>query len=339
MAFVGDKKRKIAYAPSLGQPDVEHDKCLCYLYKSLLQRFQLVTFREKSAVELCEKYFGISSYHVLDPVFLMENHVFQRIAEKSKEKIEIEKPYLLAYILDYNLEKQKLIENAAKKFGLDYKIILDRHQYVYSFNVKYKNINLIDMPSFEDWLYFIAKSNFVITDSFHGTCFALYFHKNYISLKNRNTLRFDSLAHLLDHGETQQKIHIYDRIDEANNELDSLNKLDFTIFDSRIAHARTYCLELLNNALSIDLTDVPSTKKLEEPMEYESRLCYVELWKKNYFLNNKYLLESISLKVAFLSIIKKICTHSIFAKVIDCFLPKYTKRRIVIVNFIKSLLK
>ena len=52
----------------------------------------------------------------------------------------------------------------------------------------------------EEWLWYIKHSDFVITDSFHGTCMAVLFHKPFIAIGNpeRGTSRFESLLGSLD---------------------------------------------------------------------------------------------------------------------------------------------
>ncbi len=40
-------------------------------------------------------------------------------------------------------------------------------------------------------MYYFANSEFVITDSFHGTCFALILNKKFAAIKNRQSERFN----------------------------------------------------------------------------------------------------------------------------------------------------
>ena len=57
-------------------------------------------------------------------------------------------------------------------------------------NLKVKN---------ELWMANIANSSFVVTDSFHGLCFAIIFNKPFIVLhnKNRGNARFESLLKMI----------------------------------------------------------------------------------------------------------------------------------------------
>ncbi|OUO50550.1 hypothetical protein B5F76_11420 [Desulfovibrio sp. An276] len=346
MAFADDTKKKLAYAPCLGKPDVEHDPCLRYLYARLLQRFQLVTFREKSAVELCGKFFGRPSYQVLDPVFLVDSKVFYRIVEESQSKVDMmstnTKAYLLAYILDYTFEKQKLIEKTADNLGLDYRIILDSSQYAFFSMDSLCNPKIVSKPTFEEWLCLIAKASFVVTDSFHGTCFALYFHKNYISLKNRNTSRFDSLVYLLKHENESRKVHIYASVEDAMNDLERLEKLNFSFIDSCIVSERIKCKQILSSALSMD---VSNDFLAETPREHNDLIHYVDLWKRSYFqkLNSEQFLLYTPLKSILRQRIKRyiwhVCSQLKCLKIIDLLFPKYTARRQYMIIKIKKFLR
>ena len=70
-----------------------------------------------------------------------------------------------------------------------------------------------------DWLKCFAKSKFVITDSFHGMCFALIFNKPFIVIANygRGIERFESLLDMC---------NLNDRLIDINN----LNDISYDNF-------------------------------------------------------------------------------------------------------------
>ncbi|MFQ9152762.1 MAG: polysaccharide pyruvyl transferase family protein [Blautia sp.] len=55
--------------------------------------------------------------------------------------------------------------------------------------------NTVENLQVEQWLYYFKNSDFVITDSFHGTCIAILFNKPFIAIGNpaRGSSRFESL--------------------------------------------------------------------------------------------------------------------------------------------------
>ena len=58
--------------------------------------------------------------------------------------------------------------------------------------------NVDQMVSVEQWLSYIRDAKMVITDSYHGTLFSIYFGKRFVSIKNssRGNARFDTLQTL-----------------------------------------------------------------------------------------------------------------------------------------------
>ena len=68
-------------------------------------------------------------------------------------------------------------------------------------DISNKNVNLYDKkdkPSVSNWLNAIKTCKFLITDSFHGVCFAIIFNKPFVCIKNqdRGGARFDTLCEL-----------------------------------------------------------------------------------------------------------------------------------------------
>ena len=136
-------------------------------------------------------FFGVQAQLVVDPVFLISKKEWMEIAQLARIKETDE--YLLAYILNPTNEKKKLIEDAGKKLGLKIHVIVDASDYDNKKDL-FNDQGLIEKPSFEEWLFYLYNAKYIITDSFHGTCLSIIFEKRFISIKNRQKQRFDSLA-------------------------------------------------------------------------------------------------------------------------------------------------
>ena len=143
--------------------------------KMALKSFDYISCREKSGTEILSKFFNLNSDFMLDPVFLVNPAAFDKIIEKSNVNDEL----IVSYVLDDNEQYNKAYDYLQNKFNT---------------NVLKINPEKADVPV-EDWLAYIKKCKFFITDSFHGVCFALLFNKNFICLKNnsRGAARFDTL--------------------------------------------------------------------------------------------------------------------------------------------------
>lgn len=274
MGFVESNNKKIAYAPSLGLPDFEHDEYTKAIYKHLLSRFDFLSFREDSAVEHCKKYLGLDSKYVMDPVFLVNQGTYKNISMKSK--LNIKEKYILAYILDASAEKVELIQKYSNRLGIKSLIILDINNY--EKNATFFKSGLLGKLAFEDFIYYYINAEFIITDSFHGTCFSLIFNKKYISLKNRNRKRFDALINFM-----KVKVNfipIFNNTLEASR-VDVFNQdYNFEVINNILDNCRTECSNMLMKALS----EKTSTKYNDS---VEMNVDLAKLWKSNFSLQNQ----------------------------------------------------
>lgn len=144
--------------------------------KRLLKRFNHVSVREKSGVSICKKYFDVDAEHVLDAVFLLDANDYQKLIDKSV--LDVPEDYFCKYIIN---------QSCVDRGILDY---IDSCENMYSLydgcdHIGFiKNSNLKDWkysgPKLVDWLKLMSKCKYVITDSFHGLCFAIIFKKQFV---------------------------------------------------------------------------------------------------------------------------------------------------------------
>lgn len=201
--FVNDDKRKISYAASFGHikdlsPSNEIPKI-----SALMKRFNAISVREDSGVSIAQGVYGVPATQVAEPIFLTDAQHYRDLASRSSR--DVSTPYLLAYILDPTPEKKAAIEHVAAKLGLKPRIILDAWPHLFEENkAKMAMDDAIedDLDAY-DFLKLYANSSYVVTDSFHGTAFALKFEKPFASIGNRRrgVARFDSLFQLVGHRE------------------------------------------------------------------------------------------------------------------------------------------
>ena len=81
--FISSNKKKLTYAASLGHdfitsPESERAEISYYL-----KRFDAISVREDSAVDIFKNEFGVEVTRVLDPVFLMSNKYYQQLLDNS----------------------------------------------------------------------------------------------------------------------------------------------------------------------------------------------------------------------------------------------------------------
>lgn len=231
--FVREDRKKISYATSFGHPKYAAPKEVCEKQAEILKTFDAISVREDDGVKICRDVFGVNAAQVLDPVFLCPKEKYMSLIGEAK--IQFEKPYLLAYILSPDKAKGEALQKAAEKLGLELLIILDGQTDLEENKKRLGIENVRQNVGIEDWLAYIYHASFVITDSFHGTCFSLIFEKQFICVMNkeRGISRFNTLFSKLQ----LQNIAVGD-IRDIDSKIDSKLKIDY-ININKLLHAET----------------------------------------------------------------------------------------------------
>ncbi len=158
-----------------------------------------VSVREADGVKVCRNLFGVRAEHVLDPVLMSDPSILFQIWQKNPNEGK-KLPTCLLYS-GPRCKKREALLYVSKK--LDKKLVNMLDGWYQKFPENKKKLGLDNVPEKlqeEEWLWYIKHSDFVITDSFHGTCMAVLFHKPFIAIGNpeRGTSRFESLLGFLE---------------------------------------------------------------------------------------------------------------------------------------------
>lgn len=182
--------KRISYAASFGVDNWEYTPEQTAECKKLIAEFNAVSVREDSAVKLCKDNFGIEALQVLDPTLLVEKEEYVRLVER--DKIPASNGTLLTYVLDKSSEKEEFIKRVALETGLKEVSIMPKSLFR---DAGRKKIDDCIYPPVTAWLRGFMDAEYVITDSFHGTAFAIIFNKPFLALGNmkRGMTRFSSL--------------------------------------------------------------------------------------------------------------------------------------------------
>nr|WP_296987057.1 polysaccharide pyruvyl transferase family protein [Prevotella sp.] len=180
--------KRISYAASFGSDEWEYSANQTMLCAKLASKFDAISVREDSGLQLCEKYLGVPALHVLDPTLLLNSLDYEQLIPVNESK-HVAKGNLVTYILDETDEIRQIVKNVAEQYGYD----------VVQANSKFENreANLEEriQPSIEQWLFSIKEADFVIADSFHACVFSIIFKKNFMVVRNqlRGITRIESL--------------------------------------------------------------------------------------------------------------------------------------------------
>lgn len=236
----GDQNiKRIAYAPSFGRTDFPIGY---YKYISpLLQRFQLVTVREKGGVEVCKKAGYSHAKQVLDPTCLLDASNYRSISIKPQTL----KKYVLLYFIGNNDIDFSEIECYAKKYDYDIYYIGSQGKCIENVKKSYSSFKLI-YPSINEWLGWIDNCELFVTNSFHGSVFSILFNKQNVIYTGKGLSRkggADRFYTLL------EDLNLLDRIFVDNMSYLLENKIDYYKVNNLLNTRRAECINLLKESL------------------------------------------------------------------------------------------
>lgn len=173
--------RRISYAPSFGRGEIDaryHSEL-----KSMLKLLDGISIREQSGVPIIESLIGIKPACVPDPTILLEDYS------------HIMKPYELTskkHVFCYGLRSRDVIGGVAENISGQLRCALYSP---YNAHRRWKEIGETVYPCPRQWLYLLNSSEFVVTNSFHGTALSILLNKPFVFVGLQgNREKFNSRA-------------------------------------------------------------------------------------------------------------------------------------------------
>lgn len=233
--------KRIAYAASFGTSEWEFSTEQTRICSTLAKKFDLVSVRETTGVDLCKNHLNVDAIHVLDPTMLLEKSDYERLVLSENEPES--KGKLFHYILDLSEEKRQLIETIAQERGLVPFSVMPKFQAGNRTKQAVKN-HIADcvFPSVTSWMRGFMDAEMVVVDSFHGAVFSIIFNKPFwvLANKKRGNARFESLLAMF--GLENRLIAPEDRVDWNRT-------IDWGRVNAVREEKKEKCLQLLKNSL------------------------------------------------------------------------------------------
>lgn len=221
--------KRIAYAASFGTDYwLAHEKIA--EVKNLLGRFDSISCREISGIELCDKTFDRGdAVQVLDPTLLWDKSFYRGLEEPMTKAAKT--PYVLSYILDPSLHKKQLVLACAESVNHESVELLENGKYV----------------TIGNWLRAFSNCEAVVTDSYHGVIFSIIYEKSFVAIVNskRGRARFDSLLCLLDLADRLVDAEEFTKAADLIN-----NPIDYKTVRERLTNLRDSSKDFLLGAIS-----------------------------------------------------------------------------------------
>lgn len=223
--------RRIAYAASFGrfQSSLSKARFMRSLGK-YAKALDLLSVREDEGKALCREYFGYdNAVNVLDPTMLITGDDYGAVADATDASNA-----LVTYILD---------ESPAIRQAVD--MIFATGEFGSKAELAVQPAEGKTQPTMETWLGTLKTGKFVVTDSFHGTVFAILFRRPFVTIANagRGLSRFTSLL-----GQCGLMSRLVKSADEITPELCN-SPIDFDQAHDALEKLRGVSIEYLRNAL------------------------------------------------------------------------------------------
>lgn len=223
--FGSPLQKRIAYAPSGVLIENEQSKEIYEKLSRCIERFDLVTVREKESIDILRKYTSKKIEDVVDPTLLLSQEDWDKVASD----IAIKEPYIFCYSLGRIRMHKLLLKKIMKKHGAEKIFFLT--------SGSYGNENILEegdcFYSIEDagpaeFIAWIRGAKAICTDSFHGMALSIVYQKQFYVIKRdgsgkqlgANILRQKNLLKKTEIGEQ--------RIITCVRELENINPINYT---------------------------------------------------------------------------------------------------------------
>lgn len=165
--FADDKVKKLSYAASFGCKEWEYTKEQEKTCSKLARRFDAISVREASAVDLCKNHFGVDATLVLDPTLLLNREDYEKVCNNIPKK----EKHIFVYSLVVSEGVLAVAEKVANTMGIP--VV-----------VKQAGDKVKKEDTIEDWFAEFRDADYVVTDSFHGMVFSIIFNKPFSVVMN-----------------------------------------------------------------------------------------------------------------------------------------------------------
>lgn len=251
LPFVSNQKRRVSFCTSFGHKNDNVPNDRVEFVKSEFHKYDAISVRENFGRENLKNKYQVDSTVLLEPVFDVEKSVYEDLADQSN--FNEKEVYILAYILDPTDEKLDILKKVNQYIKCKIITIPDGCYTIvgsswdkYDRKEEFPNLQInLDARGF---LKAFSEASFIITDSFHGTCFSIIFEKRFISLCNnrRGAERFDDIL-----GRFGLLNRLVLNMSEFEWREEYLDYIDYAPINKQIAEGRKESVEWLKNAINV----------------------------------------------------------------------------------------
>lgn len=248
--FATEGKPRVSYAASFGTKEWREDQNAAEASR-MLKKFKSISVREESGVKLVELLSGRTDTKCLiDPTLLQNATFYNEIIANNEIRRDVsKKPYVFTYIFrkwsDIK-EMRTALDVVKEKLNIP-NVVTDRRYAPGLIGVLCRVLGVKAKIKVPEWLARIASSEFVFTNSFHGTVFAILFHKPFVSvlIKGKMFGMNERALSLLKNIGLEERAVYSDEIEKISSLVDK--PINWEAVDSRLDELRNVSKAFLNN--------------------------------------------------------------------------------------------
>lgn len=233
-----EKRNTFSFAASFGAINIPDENM--ENFRKGLSHIGNISVREDEGAKLVSDIVQRDAEVLLDPTLLMDSNDWLKVARKP-DCITDEKFIVLYFLGGMSEEQKKFIYKYAQ--NNDYKIID-------MYGANYDSVG----PS--EFIWAVANSEFVFTDSFHASAFSVNFKKKFIVFKRNNIYDMSSRIVTLVNKFKINECFYQGDADKISGTLhdfvDKINNLDFSHIDSILDEEKRKADLFLNKVLTDD---------------------------------------------------------------------------------------
>jgi len=232
--FVSGGTKRVSYAASFGVSELPvecHDD-----YKNHLGKFNHLAVREIEGKRIVNDLLSREADVVLDPTLLRDATQWNTMRDSAAA---MSRPYILYYTLGHNPTLNKIAGDMKKKLRLPMISVVGGGKDRDNFNRKADQIIFKGPKTF---LQLMSDASFLLTNSFHGTAFAINYQKPFLVAPNLYPSRIQSILGML---KLENRM-----VSDPRTVSSSLYELDYREPSALLQQHREASLQFLKNALS-----------------------------------------------------------------------------------------
>lgn len=175
--FVDNSVKRLSYAVSFGLEKINSE--LHEEVGRLMRKFSAISVRERTAVKLVKQVSGCHAEWLCDPTLLLSDGQYSKLVKTTRVDLHSDEKFIFSYFLNWSTANRDAYLTCLKT-ALN--IVTEKSEKARTTLWLGGVLGLHDKIEVSEWLCRMMGSSFVLTNSFHGTIFAILFQKPFITV-------------------------------------------------------------------------------------------------------------------------------------------------------------